>query len=150
MSLAGIAQCVRWYLVYSLSLRNLEEIMAERGIVVDHSTGQTIDFLLTAKQDAAATLRFFRKAIGHHGEPEVVTIDKRGANTTALAALNVDKPNEKTITDRQSKYLNNLVEQDHRNIKRQIRPILGFKSFRRTQTVKGHSLTLFYVSVKGW
>ncbi|QIP94467.1 transposase (plasmid) [Serratia fonticola] len=137
-----IAQCVRWYLAYSLSLRNLEEMMAERGIVVDHSTlhrwvirlvplldkvfrrykravgcrwrmdetyikikgrwkylyravdtaGQTIDFLLASKRDTAAALRFFRKAIRHHGEPEVVTIDKSGANTAALATLNADKP----------------------------------------------------------
>ncbi|HFV9295684.1 TPA: IS6 family transposase [Serratia fonticola] len=181
-----IAQCVRWYLAYSLSLRNVEEIMAERGIVVDHSTlhrwiirlvplldktfrrhkravgrrwrmdetyikirgqwkylyravdtaGQTIDFLLTAKRDAAAALRFFRKAIRHHGEPDVVTIDKSGANTAALATLNADKPEEETITVRQSKYLNNLLEQDHRNIKRRTRSMLGFKSFRRAQTLQ--------------
>ncbi|WP_439292370.1 MULTISPECIES: IS6 family transposase [Rahnella] len=180
-----IAQCVRWYLAYSLSLRNLEEIMAERGVVVDHSTlhrgvihlvplldkafrrykrklgrrwrmdetyikikgqwkylyravdtsGQTVDFLLTARRDAAAALRFFRKAIHHHGEPEVVTIDKSGANTAALATLNAGKPEEEPITIRQSKYLNNLIEQDHRNIKRRIRPMLGFKSFRRAQTI---------------
>ncbi|MFP7609913.1 IS6 family transposase [Serratia quinivorans] len=180
-----IAQCVRWYLAYSLSLRNLEEMMAERGIVVDHSTlhrwvirlvprldkafrrhkrspgrrwrmdetyikirgqwkylyravdstGQTIDFLLTARRDEAAALRFFRKAIRHHGEPEVVTIDKSGANTAALATLNADKSEEESITVRQSKYLNNLTEQDHRNIKRRIRPMLGFKSFRRAQTI---------------
>jgi len=97
--------------------------------------GQTIDFLLTAKRDTAAALRFFRKAIRHHGEPEVVTIDKSGANTAALATLNADKPNEETITVRQSKYLNNLVEQDHRNIKRRTRSMLGFKSFRRAQTI---------------
>jgi len=180
-----IAQCVRWYLAYSLSLRNLEEMMAERGIIVDHSTlhswvirlvplldkafrrrkrtvgrrwrmdetyikvkgqwkylyravdtaGQTIDFLLTAKRDAAAALRFFRKAIRHHSEPEVVTIDKSGANTAALTTLNADKPDEETMTIRQSKYLNNLVEQDHRNIKRRIQLMLGFKSFRRAQTI---------------
>lgn len=168
---AIIAQCVRWYLAYALSLRNLEEMMAERGIVVDHSTlhrwvirlvplldkafrrhkravgcrwrmdetyikvkgqwkylyravdsaGQTIDFLLTARRDEAAALRFFRKAIRHHGEPNVVTIDKSGANTAALATLNADKPDEENIIVRQSKYLNNLVEQDHRNIKRRIR-----------------------------
>ena len=64
------------------------------------STGQTIDFLLTAKQDASAALRFFRKAIRHHGEPEVVTIDKSGANAAALATLNADKPDEATITIR--------------------------------------------------
>ncbi|EKN4696858.1 IS6 family transposase [Yersinia ruckeri] len=180
-----IAQCVRWYLAYALSLRNLEEMMAERGIFVDHSTlhrwvirlvplldkvfrrhkrtvgrrwrmdetyikikgqwkylyravdtaGHTIDFLLTAKRDAAAALRFFRKAIRHHGEPEVVTIDKSGANTAALARLNADKPDEEAITVRQSQYLNNLIEQDHRNIKRRSRPMLGFKSFRRAQTI---------------
>jgi transposase-like protein len=180
-----IAQCVRWYLAYALSLRNLEEMMAERGIIVDHSTlhrwvirvvplldkafrrhkrtvgrrwrmdetyikikgqwkylyravdtvGQTIDFLLTAKRDAAAALRFFRKAIRYHGEPEVVTIDKSGANTAALSTLNADKPEEDIITVRQSKYLNNLIEQDHRNIKRRIRPMLGFKSFRRAQAI---------------
>lgn len=99
------------------------------------SSGQTIDFLLTAKRDAAAALRFFRKAIRQHGEPEVVTIDKSGANTAALATLNTGKPDEETITVRQSKYLNNLVEQDHRNIKRRIRQMLGFKSFRRAQTI---------------
>ena len=180
-----IAQCVRWYLAYALSLRDLEEMMAERGILVDHSTlyrwiirltplinkafrrykravgarwrmdetyikvkgqwkylyravdssGQTIDFLLTAKRDAAAALRFFRKAIRQHGEPEVVTIDKSGANTAALAALNAGKSKDDAITVRQQKYLNNLIEQDHRNIKRRIRPMLGFKSFRRAQGV---------------
>ncbi|ERK05185.1 Transposase [Serratia fonticola AU-AP2C] len=65
----------------------------------------------------------------------MVTIDKSGANTAALASLNTDKPDEEAITVRQSKYLNNLVEQDHRNIKRRSRPMLGFKSFRRAQTI---------------
>lgn len=193
-----IAQCVRWYLAYSLSLRNLEEMMAERGIIVDHSTlhrwvlrlvpllnkafrqhkrpvgrrwrmdetyirvrgqwkylyravdteGQTIDFLLTARRDAAATLRFFRKAIRQHGEPEVVTIDKSGANTAALAKLNADKPDEEAITVRQNKYLNNLVEQDHRNIKRRTRQMLGFKSFRRAQTILG-GIELIHMIRKG-
>ena len=99
------------------------------------SSGQTIDFLLTAKRDAAAALRFFRKAIRQHGEPEVVTIDKSGANTAALAALNAGKSKDDAITVRQQKYLNNLVEQDHRYIKRRILPMLGFKSFLRAQGV---------------
>jgi putative transposase len=80
-------------------------------------------------------LRFFRKEIRHHGELEVVTIDKSGVNTAALATLNVDKPEDETITVRQNKYLNNLIKQDHRNIKRRIRPMRGFKSFRRSQTI---------------
>ncbi|WP_157859568.1 DDE-type integrase/transposase/recombinase, partial [Enterobacter bugandensis] len=79
--------------------------------------------LLTAKRDAAAALRFLRKAIRHHGEPEVVPIDKSGVNTAALVTLNADKPDEEIITVRQSKYLNNLAEQDHRNIKRRTRPM---------------------------
>ena len=99
------------------------------------TAGQTIGFLLTARRDAAAALRFFRKAIRHHGEPEVVTTDKSGANTAALDTFNVDKPEEETITIRQSKYLNNLIEQDHRNIKRRIKLVTGFKSFRRAQTL---------------
>lgn len=99
------------------------------------TAGQTIDFLLTAKRDTASALRFFRKAIRHHGKPDVVTIDKSGANTAALATLNADKPDEEAITVRQSKYLNNLIDQDHRNIKRRIWPMLGFKSFRRAQTL---------------
>jgi putative transposase len=99
------------------------------------TSGQTIDFLLTAKRNAAAALRFFRKAIRHNDEPEIVTIDKSGTNTAALTTLNASKPDEETLTIRQSQYLNNLVEQDHRNIKRRIRQMLGFKSFRRTQTI---------------
>ena len=54
-------------------------------------SNQTVDFLLSAKRDAAAALRFFRKVIRHHGEHEVVTIDKSGANTAALTALNVGR-----------------------------------------------------------
>ena len=57
------------------------------------TSGQTVDFLLSAKRDAAA-LRFFRKAISYHGESEVVTIDKSGANTAALTTLNANKPEE--------------------------------------------------------
>ena len=97
--------------------------------------GQTIDFLFTAKRDATAALRFFRKAIRQHGEPEVVTIDKSGANTAALATVNANKPENEIISIRHSKYLNNLIEQDHRNIKRRIRLMLGFKSLRRAQTL---------------
>jgi transposase-like protein len=64
-----------------------------------------------------------------------VTPDKSGASTAALSTLNAKKPEEDIITVRQSKYLNNLIEQDHRNIKRRIRPIWEFKSFRRAQTI---------------
>jgi putative transposase len=177
--------CVRWYLAYPLSYRNLAEMMAERGVQVDHSNiyrwvqkftpkleasfrrsgskrpvgkswrmdetyikvngqwkylyravdkvGQSVDFLLTAHRDKKAALRFFRKALRQHGLPEKVTIDKSGANTAALAAL--QEESGASIEIRQSKYLNNIVEQDHRAVKRIVRSTLGFKSFpsaRRT------------------
>jgi len=169
--------CVRWYAAYPLSLRNLEEMMAERGVIVDHATvhrwalkivpvlaavfrrrkrpvgsswrvdetyiriggqwkylyrgvdrlGHTVDFLLTAKRDVAAARRFFERAIDQHDVPEKTTIDKSGANTAAVHGLVADSG--VAIELRQSKYLNNIVEQDHRAIKRRVRPMLGFKDF---------------------
>jgi len=87
----------------------------------------TIDFLFRAKRDKAAARRFFDKAIAKNGAPETVTIDKSGSNLAALNAVNAER--EMPITVRQIKYLNNIVEQDHRAIKRRIRPMLGFKDF---------------------
>jgi len=172
-----ILLCVRWYCAYPLSLRNLEEMMAERGISVDHSTvhrwaikllpvlekafwrskrkvgrswrmdetyvkvkgewkylyravdksGDTVDFLLRAHRDKAAARMFFEQAIERNEEPEKVTIDKSGSNIAALEAMNAGRG--KQIVVRQVKYLNNIVEQDHRAIKRRTRPMLGFKDF---------------------
>jgi putative transposase len=173
-----ILTCVRWYVAYPLSLRHLEEMMAERGVSVDHSTvhrwaikllpalekvfrrrrrpvgkswrmdetyirvkgewrylyravdedGNTIDFLLRAHRDKTAARRYFEKSIAQNGVPGTVIIDKSGANLAALEAINADR--EAPIKIRQSKYLNNLVEQDHWAIKRRTRPMLGFKTFR--------------------
>ena len=168
---------VRWYVGYPISDRQLEEMMGERGVEVDHSTlnrwilkyvpllekefathkwpvsnswrldetyvrikgkwkylyravdktGATVDFLLTAKRDRKAALRFLRKASGHHGIPTKITIDKSGANTAAIESYNANHGAQ--IEIRQVKYLNNIVEQDHRAIKRMTRPMSGFKSF---------------------
>ena len=168
---------VRWYVAYPISYRQLEEMMDERGVEVDHSTlnrwvlkyvplletqfcarkrsvgsswrldetyvkvkgvwkylyravdkaGATVDFLLTAKRDCKAALRFLRKAIRCNGKPKKITIDKSGGNAAAIGSYNTD--HKAGIEMRQIKYLNNIVEQDHRAIKRQIRPMLGFKSF---------------------
>jgi putative transposase len=173
-----ILLCVRWYVAYSLSLRNLEEMMAERGFEVDHSSvhrwviklvplfekafrkhsrpvgkswrmdetyikvggqwkylyravdkaGKTVDFLLRAHRDKAAARRYFEKAIDQNGEPETITVDKSGANLAALQALNAER--ETPIKIQQVKYLNNIVEQDHRAIKRIVKPMMGFKDFR--------------------
>jgi putative transposase len=170
--------CVRWYAAYPLSLRHIEEMMAERGVLVDHATvhrwsikilpilaavfrqrkrpvglswrmdetyikvggqwkylyravdrdGNTVDFLLRAHRDYAAARAFFERAIDQHGVPEKITIDKNGANTAAVEAMRADSGIE--IELRHSKYLNNIVEQDHRAIKRIVRLMMGFKSFR--------------------
>lgn len=185
-----ILLCVRWYLAYPLSYRNLETMMEERGVQVDHSNvyrwvqkftppleaafrkrrkhpvstswridetylkikgqwkylyravdkaGYTIDFLLTAQRDKKAALRFLKKAIRQHGLPQKVTIDKSGSNTAALQALKEETGAE--IEVRQVKYLNNLVEQDHRAVKRVVRPMLGFKSFNSARrTLQGIEL----------
>ena len=94
---------------------------------VDKS-GDTVDFLLRAKRDHAAARAFFERAIGLHDVPDKIAIDKSGANTAAIVSIQADSG--LTITLRQSKYLNNIVEQDHRAIKRVARPMLGFKTFR--------------------
>jgi putative transposase len=170
--------CVRWYAAYPLSFRNIEEMMAERRVFVDHSTlhswsmkmlpvlaaafrrrkrpvgkswrmdetyvkvagqwkylyravgrdGDTVDFLLRVKRDHAAARGFFERAIDLHGVPEKITIDKSGANTAAITSIQADSG--LPIEMRQSKYLNNIVEQDHRAVKRITRPMLGFKTFR--------------------
>ena len=89
--------------------------------------GKTVDFLLTAKRDMAAAKRFFDKAMGANGDPDKVAMDKSGANKAAIDAINTDR--DVLILVRQVKYLNNIVEQDHRAIKRVTRPMLYFKSF---------------------
>jgi transposase-like protein len=176
-----ILLCIRWYVAYPLSYRQIEEMMQERGVSVDHSTlnrwvlkyapeleknfrsqkrsvgtswqmdetyvkvkgqwkylyravdkeGQTIDFLLTSRRDQQAAKCFLQKAIRSHGVPEKITIDRSGANKAAIKSYNAEQ--EKGIELCQAKYLNNMVEQDHRAIKRVIRPMLGFKSFRSAQ-----------------
>src|SRR5712664_2579766 len=172
---------VRWYVAYPLSTRHVEELMAERGVEVDHSTinrwvikysplleeafhrrkrhvwvswrmdetsikikgawyylyravdkqGQTIDFLLTAQRDEQAAKRFLTKAIRRHGVPEKITIDGSAANEAAIKSYN--EAHGTAIEIRKVKYLNNIVEQDHRGVKRLIRPMLGFKAFDAEQ-----------------
>jgi putative transposase len=89
--------------------------------------GQTIDFLLTEQRDERAAIRFLTKAIRRHGVPETITIDGSEANAAAIRSYNEEHGTN--IIIRQVKYLNNMVEQDHRAVKRVTRPMLGFKSF---------------------
>ncbi|WP_407691510.1 IS6 family transposase [Robbsia andropogonis] len=185
--------CVRWYVAYPLSLRHLEEMMAERGIAVDHSTvhrwaikllpllekafrrckrtvgrswrmdetyvriggewrylyravdkaGNTVDLLLRARRDKVAAQAYLERAIALNGEPETVTIDKSGSNLAALKAIKANR--EIPIKIRQQKYLNNIVEQDHRAIKRRTRPMTGFKNFRCARMILGGIETMHMV-----
>src|ERR1700709_2424681 len=191
----GILWAVRWYVAYPISYRQLEEMMEEHGVEVDHATLNrwvlkyvplldhefrarkrpvgpswrldetyvrvrgtwkylyraidktgAVDFLLTAKRDCKAALRFLRKAIKWNGTPEKITIDKSGANTAAIESHNAET--EAGLEIRQVKYLNNIVEQDHRAIKRLVRPMLGFKSFR-SATVTLTGIELMHMIRKG-
>ena len=181
---------VRWYLKYPLSYRNLKEMMAERGVIVNHTTimrwvhqyspeiekkvrrylrptnnswrvdetyikvkgewkyfyrtvdsnGDTIDFMLSAKRDQKAANRFFKKALSsnHNQIPRVITVDKNPAYPPAINKLKNDKILPRNIGIRQIKYLNNIIEQDNRSIKRIVNPMLGFQSFNTAiKTLKG-------------
>ena len=189
-----ILLCVRWYLAYNLSLRNLEEMMAERGISVDHATihrwamryspellerfnsrkravtgkwhidetyirvrgqwrylyraidsnGDTVEFWFSERRNLTAAKRFLRKALKRHGRTERIVID--GSQTNREAILSCDAESRlqdrsgrrlKPIRIRQSQYLNNRIEQDHRAIKRRVRPMLGFKSADSARLILG-------------
>ena len=93
--------------------------------------GQTIDFLLTKHRDERTAKRFLTKAIRRHGVPEKITIDGSAANEAAIKSYNEEHGT--AIIIRKRKYLNNVVEQDHRAVKRVTRPMLGFKSFEAAQ-----------------
>lgn len=95
--------------------------------------GNTVDFLLTKRRQKMSAQKFFNKAIGNNGSPRVVNIDKSGSNKAALWAVNKRSLSFKRIKIRQCKYLNNIVEQDHRRIKRRIVNYTGFKEFESAQ-----------------
>jgi putative transposase len=191
-----ILTSVRWYLAYPLSYRQVEELMEERGVSVDHATiqrwvvkyspqleaefhhhkrpvggswrmdetyirvkgewrylyravdktGQTIDFLLTEQRDTEAALRFLTQAIRRGGVPEKITIDGSDANEAAIKRYN--EAHGTAIIIRQVKYLNNIIEHDHRGVKRVTRPMLGFKSFAAAQAALS-GIELMHMLKKG-
>ncbi len=189
-----ILLCVRWYLAYNLSLRNLEEMMAERCISVDHATvgrwvvryspellkrfnrrkrpvsrkwhvdetyikvrrrwmylyraidsnGDTVEFWFSERRNLAAAKRFLNRALKRHGWPERIVIDGSQTNREAILACDTEsrlrdrsRRKLKPIRIRQSRYLNNRIEQDHRAVKRRVRPMLGFKSMASAQAILG-------------
>jgi transposase-like protein len=188
-----ILLCVRWYLRYSLSYRDLEEIMQERGLSVDHTTiyrwvqhyapelekrcrphlkatsdswrvdetyikvkkqwlylyravdseGNTLDFFFSPTRDTQAAKHFFFKtlAASHTSEPRVINVDKNAAYPKAFNELKAEGRLSTTCELRQVKYLNNLIEQDHRFIKRLTKPGMGFFSFETAwRTLQGFEI----------
>ncbi len=105
------------------------------------SEGNTLDFMLSAKRDARAAERFFRKVLKaeHNQEPRVINVDKNAAYPPAIDELKADETLPKTTELRPVKYLNNIVEQDHRFIKRLVNPGMGFGSFNTARrTLRGY------------
>lgn len=186
-----ILWAVRWYLMFPVSYRDLELMLADRGVDVAHTTlfrwtqtyapeiekrirpnlrpsngswrvdetyvkvkgrwmylyravdslGQTIDFLLSARRHAEAAKRFFRRALAqpHTVNPRTITVDKNPAYPRAVADMKRAGELWRFSRLRQRKYLNNIVEQDHRRVKRLIRPGLGFGSFQTARrTLAGY------------
>jgi transposase, IS6 family len=185
-----ILLCVRWYCRYSLSYRDLEEMMRERGLVVDHVTifrwvqryaseinkrmrphlkmsgtsyrldetyvkvgtewkylyravdsmGCTIEFMLSAKRDVSAAKRFFKKLMraDHRRLPFTIGTDKHASYPEAFAASVKEKVLPVDCKLRRVKYLNNVIEQDHRFIKKKVRASQCFKSFHTAErTLEG-------------
>lgn len=107
------------------------------------SRGQTIDFLLSVKRDAEAAKRFFRKALGqpHTVNPRTITVDKNPAYPCAIEQMKEDGELWRFSRLRQCKFLNNIVEQDHRRMKRLVRPGLGFGGFHTARrTLAGYEV----------
>ncbi|GHO71685.1 IS6 family transposase [Ktedonobacter sp. SOSP1-52] len=185
--------CVRWYLRSALSYRDLEEMMAERGLRVDHTTiyrwvqhsapaleqrcrpqlkmtsdswrvdetyikvkkqwlylyravdsqGHTLDFFFSSTRDAQAAKCFFLKTLdaSHSSEPRVINVDKNAASPKAFNELKAAGSLSESCELRQVTYLNNLVEQDHRFIKRLTKPGMGFFSFETAwRTLQGFEM----------
>jgi transposase-like protein len=108
------------------------------------SNGDTVEFWFSERRNPAAAKRFLSKALKRHGRPERIVID--GSQTNRKAILSCDTADRlqnwsgrdlKPIRIRQSAYLNNRIEQDHRAIKRRIRPMLGFKSLNSARVILG-------------
>src|ERR1700720_808617 len=188
---ALILCAVRWYLRYSLSLRDVEELLEERGLEADHttvwrwvqrygpeleqrlrrhlkptnkswrvdetyirvkgrwcylyravdSTGGTIDFLLSALRDAAAAKRLFRNALSDpsHSRPRVINTDQARLYGSAIAGGKGEGTPRRRCRHRPVQYLTNILEQDHRAIKRRVKAKQSFREFRAARrTIEGY------------
>ncbi len=179
--------CVRWYLSFKLSYRDLVAMMAERGIAMAHTTilrwvqhyspefekrwkryarsigaswrmdetyisikggwmylyravdkeGRTVDFFLSRNRDVNAAKAFLRQAMMRQRVPAKITLDAYAASHRAVADLKNSGELPQRVRVRTSKYLNNLIEQDHRRVKQRLSTMLGLKSFRTAAVVIG-------------
>ena len=182
---------MRWYLRYSLSFRDVEELLSERGLKADHttiwrwvqrygpeleerlrrhlkptnrswrvdetyvrvkgrwcylcraidSTGATIDFVLSGLRDAATAKRLFRKALTKpsHRHPRVINTDQAPLYGAAISAVKQEGILRRRCRHRPVQYLNNILEQDHRAIKRRVKAKQGFSEFHATRrTIQGY------------
>jgi transposase-like protein len=182
---------VRWYLRYSLSLRDVEDLLIERGLGADHTTvwrwvqryapeleqrmrrhlkptnkswrvdetyirikgrwcylyraldssGATIDFLLSALRDAGAAKRLFCSALKNpsHPQPRVINTDMAAIYSSAIPDLKKDGTLRRRCRHRPVQYLNNILEQDHRAIKRRVNAKQGFREFQAARrTIQGY------------
>ena len=95
--------------------------------------GNTLDFILSAKRDGVAAARFFRKVLkaARTQAPRVITVDKNATYPVAIETLKAEEALVAETELRQSKYLNNVIEQEHRNIKRIVKPMMGFTAIFR-------------------
>ena len=180
-----VVLCVRWYLSFKLSYRDLVTMMRERGIGVAHTTilrwvqhytpelerrwsryarsvggswrcdetyikvkgawvylyravdkdGKTVEFYLTLNRDVNAAKTFLRKAIKQQRMPTKITLDAYAASHRAVAELKDSGEITKRVLVRSNKYLNNLIEQDHRRVKQRLGPMLGLKSYPTADVV---------------
>lgn len=186
-----IVLCVRWYLRYPLSYRDLEEMMAERGLAVDHSTiarwvvhfapilnervrremrhpnrswrvdetyirvagqwtylyraidsaGNTVDFLLSPKRDRIAAKSFLQLALGSAGQirPRVINVDGHPAYPAVIEELKQTGELSRNCRCRLSPYVNNVIEQDHRFVKKRVVASQWFRSVdRAVNTISGY------------
>jgi transposase-like protein len=182
-----VVLCVRWYLRFKLSYRDLVAMMSERGVGMAHTTilrwvqhytpeferrwrrfartvggswrmdetyikvrgewtylyravdkaGKTVDFFLSRNRDVNAAKAFLRKAMKGQRIPTKITLDAYAASHRAVSDLKHSGELPQRVLVRTSKYLNNMIEQDHRRVKQRLRPMLGLKSLRTAAVVIG-------------
>ena len=147
-----ILLCLRWYFRFKLSYRdrvailNIHQGWSGAGgwelmylyRAVD-GQGNTVEFYLSRTRGIAAAKAFFRQALNHHQESHSITLDGHRPSHSALRRMGMNGElnfrGRNPVKIRCCQYLNNVVEQDHRRVKRRLRPMLEFKTFYNARRV---------------